>query len=380
MIQAQDFVEAAREHGFNWWGGVPCSFLTPFINYVISDDQLTYVSAANEGDAVAAAAGVALGGQRAVAIFQNSGLGNAVSPLTSLTWVFRLPILVITTWRGEPGLTDEPQHELMGAITPAMLESMQIPWEVFPTTADAIAPALQRAEQYMSETGRPYALIMKKGTVADYALKEQNAPGHSRGPVAWQPTSVPAVERPTRAQALAAIIEKTPLNDTVVIATTGHTGRELYSIQDRVNQLYMVGSMGCAPLLGLGLAMARPDLRVVVVDGDGAALMRLSAFTTLGAYGGDNLVHLLLDNSEHASTGGQATVSSGLSFVAIASACGYAAVYAGNDVSVFDRAIQARGPVFAHLRIQPGPPANKLPRPTEKPAEIRQRLMQHIKA
>lgn len=381
MIQAQDFVEAASERGFNRWAGVPCSFLTPFINYVISDDRLTYVSAANEGDAVAIAAGVALGGQRAVAILQNSGLGNAVSPLTSLTWVFRLPILLITTWRGEPGLSDEPQHELMGAITPAMLESMQVPWEVFPDSADAIAPALQRAEQYMTETGRPYALIMKKGTVADYPLKAQNAaPGHSRGPAPWQPALIAAGKRPTRAQALAAIIAQTPLDDTVVIATTGHTGRELYSIQDRVNQLYMVGSMGCAPLLGLGLAMARPDLRVVVIDGDGAALMRLSAFATLGAYGGDNLVHLLLDNGEHASTGGQATVSAGLSFAAIASACGYAAVYASGDVSVFEQAIAARGPAFAHVRIQPGPPANKLPRPTQKPAEVRQRLMRHISA
>ncbi|HUA89620.1 MAG TPA: thiamine pyrophosphate-binding protein, partial [Steroidobacteraceae bacterium] len=114
MIEAQQFVEAARARGFTWYAGVPCSYLTPFINYVLQDDALRYLSMTNEGDAVAAMAGVALGaparGARAVAMMQNSGLGNAVSPLTSLTWTFRLPQLLIVTWRGQPGTHDEPQH------------------------------------------------------------------------------------------------------------------------------------------------------------------------------------------------------------------------------------------------------------------------------
>ena len=115
---------------------MPCSFLTPFINYVLQDESLRYVSVANEGDAVALIAGVALGRRRrtvsGIAMMQNSGLGNAVSPLTSLTWTFRLPQLLIVTWRAQPGISDEPQHALMGPITPAMLETMQIPWELFP--------------------------------------------------------------------------------------------------------------------------------------------------------------------------------------------------------------------------------------------------------
>ncbi|CAB5127324.1 putative phosphonopyruvate decarboxylase [Burkholderia cenocepacia] len=114
MIEAAQFVEAARERGFDWYAGVPCSYLTPFINYVLQDPTLHYVSAANEGDAVALIAGATLGGKRGIAMMQNSGLGNAVSPLTSLTWTFRLPQLLIVTWRGQPGVADEPQHALMG--------------------------------------------------------------------------------------------------------------------------------------------------------------------------------------------------------------------------------------------------------------------------
>jgi phosphonopyruvate decarboxylase len=81
LIQASDFVEAARQKGVQWYAGVPCSFLTPFINYVINDEHLTYISSANEGDALAAAAGAAIGGNRACVMMQNSGLGNAVNPL-----------------------------------------------------------------------------------------------------------------------------------------------------------------------------------------------------------------------------------------------------------------------------------------------------------
>jgi phosphonopyruvate decarboxylase len=133
LIEARHFVEAARERGFHWYAGVPCSYLTPFINYVLQDESLHYVSMANEGDAVALIAGVALAAdagtpqRRGIAMMQNSGLGNAVSPLTSLTWTFRLPQLLIVTWRGQPGVADEPQHALMGPITPALLDTMEIP-------------------------------------------------------------------------------------------------------------------------------------------------------------------------------------------------------------------------------------------------------------
>src|ERR1700677_1339137 len=177
LIEARHFVEAARERGFHWYAGVPCSYLTPFINYVLQDESLHYLSMANESDAVALIGGVALAAdarvphRRGVAMMQNSGLGNAVSPLTSLTWTFRLPQLLIVTWRGQPGVADEPQHALMGPITPQMLDTMEIPWELFPTEAGQLVPVLERALAHMSATGRPYALLMQKGSVAGTELQ-----------------------------------------------------------------------------------------------------------------------------------------------------------------------------------------------------------------
>ncbi len=175
MINAQDFVEAARGAGYTWYAGVPCSFLTPFINYVIGDDSLLYLSAANEGDAVAAAAGARIGGKQAIAMMQNSGLGNAVSPLTSLTHVFRIPLLVICTHRGAPGVQDEPQHELMGRITGTMFDAMEIPWEDFPSRAEDVAACLARAQAHCAQAERPYALVMQKGAVAPHPLTNRPA-------------------------------------------------------------------------------------------------------------------------------------------------------------------------------------------------------------
>ncbi len=254
MIEAAQFVEAARERGFDWYAGVPCSYLTPFINYVLQDPSLHYVSAANEGDAVALVAGVTLGargGRRGITMMQNSGLGNAVSPLTSLTWTFRLPQLLIVTWRGQPGVPDEPQHALMGPVTPAMLDTMEIPWETFPTEADAIGPALDRAIAHMDETGRPYALVMQKGSIAPYELKQAAVPAR-RAPAAArsQASGVSQDALPTRHDALQRVIAHTPVDSTVVLASTGFCGRELYAIDDRPNQLYMVGSMGCLTPFG----------------------------------------------------------------------------------------------------------------------------------
>lgn len=390
MIEAAQFVEAARARGFDWYAGVPCSYLTPFINYVLQDPALHYVSAANEGDAVALVAGATLGGRRGIAMMQNSGLGNAVSPLTSLTWTFRLPQLLIVTWRGQPGVPDEPQHALMGPITPAMLDTMEIPWETFPTQADAIGPALDRAIAHMDATGRPCALVMQKGSVAPHALEHASMP-ERRAHAAARATPGAAAPSawPTRHDALARIVARTPADSTVVLASTGFCGRELYALDDRPNQLYMVGSMGCVTPLALGLALARPDLTVVALDGDGAALMRMGAFATLGAYGPPNLVHLLLDNGAHESTGGQATVSQYVSFAGIAAACGYATAIEGDDLGVLDAALDAArageqavehgGAHFARLSIRTGVP-DGLPRPTVTPVDVKTRLMRHIGA
>jgi phosphonopyruvate decarboxylase len=375
MIEARDFVEAARGRGFGLYAGVPCSFLKPFINNVIDDPALQYVSAANEGDAVAIASGAALAGQRAVAMMQNSGLGNAVSPLSSLNWVFRLPVLLIITWRGMPGTTDEPQHELMGQITRETLDTLDIPWAEFPEDANSIDAALDDACAHMDKTGRAYALIMKKDTIAAHALQGEAASAGGNNRLLHAVT--PGGKMASRREALAEIQKHTADESAIVFASTGFTGRELFALDDRPNQLYMVGSMGCVSSFGLGYSICRPEQKTVVIDGDGAALMRMGNFSTVGAYGGENYVHVLLDNEVHDSTGGQATVSGGVQFAAIAAACGYASCSSGDSLALVNEVInQQQRPAFLHLKISAGAAAD-LPRPAMSPAAVKSRLMEY---
>ena len=371
MIDAGAFIAAARARGFGFYTGVPCSYLTPFINYTIGSPALRYVGAANEGDAVAIGAGAELGGQRAVVMFQNSGLGNAVNPLTSLTHTFRLPVLVIVTWRGEPGgHADEPQHDLMGAITPPLLELMGIPWALFPENDAEIGPALDRAVAYMEAERRPFALVMRKGSVADAPLSA--GPGRAGPPEAARvPRKAPSAQRHSILSAIRAAAGDRDL----LVATTGFTGRELFALGDTANELYMVGSMGCAVSLALGLAIARPERRVIAIDGDGAALMRLGALTTVAAERPPNLVHVLIDNGRHESTGGQATVSPGVDFCAIASGAGYRSVAVEAEPARVQAALVDRTPGlrFIHVPVLPGV-LSGLPRPSMRPEAVAERF------
>jgi phosphonopyruvate decarboxylase len=375
VIEAALFVEQARRRGATLWSGVPCSYLLPFINYVLAAPGVLYLGAANEGDAVATAAGAAVGGRGSVAIFQNSGLGNAVNPLTSLTETMRIPILLVVTWRGEPGgPADEPQHELMGAITTDLLSLMRIRWEYFPVDAAEVGPVLDRATAYMAAEQRPFALVMRKDSVAPWP----QVPPAAAQPPGDAPASRPRVPIGSRADALAAIRRAAAPGD-VIVATTGYTGRELYAIGDADGQFYMVGSMGCASSFGLGLALAQPSRRIVVVDGDGAALMRLGAMATLGHQRPANLRHVVIDNGCHESTGGQATVSPSLDFPALAAACGYPRARRAGSLAELEALVAgpADALTFVHVPVTPGV-AGTLPRPAIAPPDVTARLRRFL--
>ncbi|MDE2464716.1 MAG: phosphonopyruvate decarboxylase [Alphaproteobacteria bacterium] len=368
MLRAKDFIDNATRQGFNFYTGVPCSYLTPLINGVISQADLQYVGAASEGEAVGIAAGAWLAGRRCVVMCQNSGLGNAINPLTSLNAPFGIPTLLIVTWRGQPGHPDEPQHQLMGRITGEMLSLIEVDHAPFPDSPEYLAEALADARSRMDGTRRPFAFVMAEGTVESEPLRVKPR-------ALWKCGATDdrcrGGEPPSRAQILERFLE---LVDPAcaVIATTGKTGRELFMLADRPQQLYLVGSMGCASGVGLGVAL-NSERRVVVLDGDGAALMKLGTFATIGACAPQNLVHILLDNGVHDSTGGQPTVSASVRFDNVAQACGYARAASCDDLNAFEELFLAYcalpGPSLIHVRILPGSLA-RLIRPTVTPAEV----------
>jgi len=372
VITAADFLAEAAGHGFDFYTGVPCSFLTPLINGVLSRKTLAYVGAASEGEAVAIASGAWLAGRKTVVMCQNSGLGNAVNPLTSLNAPFRIPTLLITTWRGQPGIGDEPQHKLMGQITQKLLSVIEVAHEPFPTSADALPAAFRRATQGMAESELPYAFVMERGSVRDDGL---DAAPRQRAEHGTREDFDRAGEEVTRAALLERFLT---LVDpaAAVVATTGKCGRELFTLADRPQHLYQVGSMGGASGMALGVALNAPR-PVVVLDGDGAALMKLGSFATIGAYAPPNLIHVVLDNGVHDSTGGQPTVSGTVDFAGVAIACGYryAASCGTLDgfAAAYQAAVRAPKPALIHARIAPGSMA-KLGRPTITPDNVARRF------
>jgi phosphonopyruvate decarboxylase len=376
MIQADTLLSAAKARGFDFFTGVPCSFLTPIINCVISDHETSYVGAASEGEAVAIASGAWLAGKETVVMCQNSGLGNTINPLTSLNHPFRIPTLMFVTWRGQPGLGDEPQHELMGKITDVLIRDIGVGYSHLPDEEGAVGPALDAAQAAMRENDLPYAFIVAKGTVVDANLDQSDLVAPPMGD--YSDLRKGGI-RATRYQTLERVVDIAP-ETAAIIATTGKCGRELFTIADRDQHLYQVGSMGCASAMGLGVAL-NVDRPVVVLDGDGAALMKMGSLATIGAQAPKNLVHVILDNGVHDSTGGQATVSPIVDFARIALACGYRTGTVIDDLGGFNQAFGAtmasEGPHLVHARIAPGS-LSKLGRPTVKPPEVARRFKRFL--
>ncbi len=381
MIEASDFLGQLQRGGPCFAAGVPCSHLTPLINAFINAEDHAYQPATSEGEAVGLNLGAYLAGRHTLTLCQNSGLGNCVNPMTSLNRPFDIPTLLWVTWRGEPGTQDEPQHAFMGGITQNLLQTLDIPCLPFPETAETIEPTLSEARQRIAQTRQPVALLMRSGTVQPVALKPP--PASAKVQTRWLHETdhrAQTGDRPSRLEAIERLLEHLPA-ETAIIATTGKTGRELFTIADQPSNLYVVGGMGLASSIGLGVALNRPRRPVLVIDGDGAALMKLGALATIGAAQPPNLLHVILDNEAHDSTGGQATVSPTTRFAKVAEAANYRQVAEARDLQAFGslvRTMRAQpGPSLIHLKIRPGS-IERLGRPTLSPVQVKDRFMDFL--
>jgi len=311
-------------------------------------------------------------------MIQNSGLGNTINPLTSLNYPFKIPILLITTWRGDPNIKDEPQHKLMGKITKNILTLSKIKNEIFPKSASNLIKVLSKINNSIKKNSLPYALIMKKETIKKEKLNQKK--------FLIKKTKNPKIflkkkNKPTRYEILEELNNNIN-NTTAVIATTGKTGRELFSLNDCDNYFYQVGSMGCASAIALGVAL-NSKKKIIVLDGDGALLMKMGNLSTIGANQPKNLIHILLDNNVHDSTGQQLTNASTVDFANIAINCGYKKSYSIDNTNNFSNILKknltnTNGPTFIHVKIQKGS-INNLGRPTIQPKDVARRFKNFLR-
>lgn len=361
-LPAEVVAHVLLDHGLGPFIGVPCSLLEPLLTFLANHHPDQYTAAANEGEAVAIAAGLQLTGARPCVFLQNSGLGNAVNPLTSLCHTLGIPTLLIVGWRGDPGRHDEPQHRLMGSVTERVLSALQVEHVVIATEEALFEQQVGAAVARSDHTSLPYAILVPRGAI-------------SSGDASAEPAAAPLRPGAMRREEAIDIIVGAVGEDSVLVSTTGKTSRELERDHDRARNLYVVGSMGCASSIGLGVALGAPH-RVAVLDGDGAALMRLEAMTTIGRLAPTNLLHIVLDNGAHDSTGGQPTGSQTVDLVAIAQACGYRSaqeVSERHELATLVRSLaEQEGPSFLRVHLTLG--SSQLGRPVLAPRESTNRF------
>ncbi|MDF1760480.1 MAG: phosphonopyruvate decarboxylase [Coxiellaceae bacterium] len=360
------------EQQFNYITGVPDSIFKHFLIDANNDTRFKHVLSSNEGEACAIAAGYHLAtGKVPVVYMQNSGFGNCINPLTSLLddKIYGIPTLLLISWRGLPGEHDEPQHKRMGNVLPGMCSLLDINYAVATNDADHMQSLLQQAADHFKQHNKPFAILVPKGIIT--------ASESSQHTVATPDNAL------LREQLLEAIVDHSQPND-ILITTTGKTSRELYEIREKRGQghaqdFLTVGSMGCASSIALGIALEQPSRRVILVDGDGACLMRLEALATIGHEQPKNLMHIVIDNNAYESTGSQPTVSHVVDFAAVAQACSYAESYAMDDLASFQRHLTTwqQGPSMFIVNSFPYSRKN-LGRPKTTPQQNKQAFMQHL--
>lgn len=319
--------------GADFYTGVPDSQLKPLCDYLFNEygiDSRHHIIAANEGNAVALAAGYYLAtGKVPVVYLQNSGLGNIVNPVASLMneKVYGIPCLFIVGWRGEPGVYDEPQHVFQGGITLPMLKTLNIPAFVVDkaTTEEQVKVKLEEYKTLFTR-GRQAAFVVRKD-----ALEYQSKAAYGNSYLM------------SREEAIGYILAACG-RDTVV-STTGKASREVYELRESRGQghehdFLTVGSMGHSSSIALEIALNKKDCRVWCLDGDGAVLMHMGAMALIGANNPSNMVHIVLNNQAHESVGGMPTAVGTLDLPGLARACGYPRVYSAETLEALDRVLK----------------------------------------
>lgn len=374
MISPSFFIDKLRSLGIDFYAGVPDSLLKNICAYISDNiDSKHNIITANEGGAIGLATGYHLAtGKISCVYMQNSGEGNIINPLASLTdkEVYNIPILLLVGWRGQPGVHDEPQHVKQGKITSSLLEVMGVRYEILSKDAVLASLQIEKAYAYMKETNEVYALLIEKDTFEPYVLHDE---GTAHNLVM------------TREEAIHMIAGATGTND-VIVGTTGMISRELFEYREGVHDSHnrdflTVGAMGHASQIALGIALEKPDRKVWCFDGDGASIMHMGSMAIVASKAPSNYLHIIFNNGAHDSVGGQPTVGFDIDFPAIANAVGYKSAYMVNSrdslIDILSTIKSNSGPILIEVQVKKGN-RKDLGRPTTTPIQNKEALMHFL--
>ena len=375
MINVEEFEKLLQENNVGFYTGVPDSQLKSFCDFIedkygISD---THIIAPNEGNAVALATGYYLStGKYGLVYMQNSGLGNAVNPITSLTDpnVYNIPVIYIIGWRGQPGVSDEPQHVKQGAITTDLLELLDIDYKILSeeTSINDIKYLFDNDFSKKLSEGKSVALVVSKGAFDSFKTIKTND------------------NILNREDAIKVVVDNLSLDD-IVVSTTGKASRELFEYREEKNHghsndFLTVGSMGHSSTIALSIAVNKPRAKVLCFDGDGAVLMHMGSLAMIGSKSPKNFYHILFNNCAHETVGGLPTVMGDINIKQVALSCGYKEVFKASNKNelknVLSDFLSCEGPVLLIVDVSIGS-RKDLGRPTTTPVENKNAFMKKLK-
>lgn len=372
MISPKFFIDTLGSYGIDFFAGVPDSLLKNICAYIADNmDAMHNIITANEGAAVGLAAGHYLAtNQPGVVYMQNSGEGNIINPLASLTdkEVYNIPVLLLIGWRGRPGVHDEPQHIKQGKVTTGLLNTMGINYDILSSDEEKAAKQIAKAVEAVNNN-EVYALVIEKGTFEDYKLKNVEINDLTM----------------TREEAIQTVASTLGEKDSIV-STTGMISRELFEARTQWEQgherdFLTVGSMGHASQIALGIALEKKDRKVWCFDGDGATIMHMGSMAIVASKSPNNYVHVVFNNGAHDSVGGQPTVGLKINFPAVAEAVGYKKAFTVDNKAALEKALKeiksTDGPVLLEVKVKKGN-RKDLGRPTTTTIENKEAFMNFL--
>tara|TARA_X000000368_G_scaffold419092_1_gene422379 strand:- start:7760 stop:8872 length:1113 start_codon:yes stop_codon:yes gene_type:complete len=347
VINVNYFFSFLKKSKVNFFSGVPDSILKETKTIFERMPDKNHVAAINEGVATSVCIGNHLAtGNLPCVYLQNSGLGNAINPLISIAHkqVYSVPLLLLIGWRGAPGQKDEPQHLIKGKITKKLLNNLNIKFCQLKNNRDLTK--LRKLINYSKKNKKPIACLVKKGVF--YNPKKIKKDIQEKG-----------ISREIFIKRLLECIKK----NTKIVSSTGYISRELHQIRKEKKisagkDFYMVGGMGHAASLALGVSINDKKRHVICLDGDGALLMHLGSMANIGYYAKNNYKHIVLNNFSHESVGGQKTNIDKVDLRQVSLGLGYKKYFYLHKESKINttvkRFLRSSGPTFLEVRIKKG--------------------------
>jgi len=347
MIETKNLFKFLKKEKIDFFSGVPDSVLKTTSSFLESKKENHFITT-NEGSSIAMAIGYYLATKKIPCVYmQNSGLGNAINPLISISHkkVYSIPMLIIIGWRGAPGIKDEPQHNVKGKITKNILKLLNIKYVILNNVRDFIK--LKQLIKFSKVNSMPVAILLKRNILVNSNTKSRK--------------NIYNFNKIQRIDVIEKLL-KTIKKNTKLIATTGFTSRELNQIRSKKrvnkgNDFYMVGGMGHSSMLSLGVSTKTKN-DVICLDGDGSFLMHLGSIVSIGKKKRKNFKHLLFNNFSHESVGGQSTNIDKVNIEKLIKSAGYKNYFLlkkkeeiENKLKIF---LKKPGPSLLEVRIKIG--------------------------